>query len=197
MNENDTTVEVEETQNTDTESTETQKDEVETKEETRNDKYTETPEARVSRLRRELKRAQQKLGVEEEVEVKPKTKSFSLDRADKAFLNANGIKGQDEYNLVTDFVKNTGKDIEEIIDSKYFQSELKDSRATRESKMASDAASGSNRTGNSAQDTVEYWINKGTLPPPYMKQLRRDVVNTRQKADSHRGTFSDTPVIGK
>lgn len=156
----------------------------------------ETPEARVSRLKRELRRAQQKLGIEEEVEVKPTVKSFTLDRADKAFLNANGVKGADEYALVTDFVKNTGKDIEEIIDSKFFQTQIKELRETRESRAASDATSGSQRSNNSARDTVDYWVAKGQLPPPYMTNLRREVVNAKIKQATDTGKFTSSPVIG-
>lgn len=187
MNENDT-VEVVETQNNDTVEVETTPEVKETPK--------ETPESKVARLKRQLKRAQQELGVAEEEVQKPIAKPFSLDRADKAFLNANGIKGPDEYELVADFVRNTGKDIEDVIESKYFISQLNDVRSMRESKIASDAASGSPRSGQTARDTVEYWVAKGQLPPAHMKQLRREVVNTRMKIDSDQGTFTDHPVIG-
>lgn len=155
----------------------------------------ETPDQRVARLQRELKRAKQKAGIaEEEAEVarsSPKSKSFSLGYSEKAYLNANGIKGTDEYELVKDFASNTGKDLEEIIESRFFQSELKEVRQLRESRAASDAASGSSRGMPSARDTVDYWLAKGdnALPPSYMTQLRRDVVNARSKKYSNTSPF--------
>ena len=184
-------VEVEETQNNDTDSvSETQETEVKTV------KPVETPEARVARLQGELRRAKQKLGVAGEETTQPEVKPYTLDRADKAFLNANQIKGSDEYNLVTDFVRNTGKDIEEIIDSKFFQSQLLELRSTRESRLASDATSGNSRAGGSARDSVEYWVSRGELPPPYMTSLRREVVNAKIKSQTDTNKFTQTSVIG-
>lgn len=158
----------------------------------------ETAEAKRARLKRQLKKVEQELGVsEEEVdEVKPKASTFKLDLAAKGFLNSNSIKGKDEYDLVTDMIRNTGKDIEDVIESKYFQAELRDLRSTRESKMASDAASGARKGQPSARDTVDYWVSKNELPPAHMVQLRRDVVNARQKIDSNQGKFSSNPVVG-
>lgn len=157
----------------------------------------ETPEAKLARLQREVKRAKQKLGIEETTEVEVERKPFSLGYAEKAYLNANGVKGTDEYNLVRDMVVNTGKDIESLLDNKYFQAELKELRQTRESKNASDATSGSKIGSSSSKDTVDYWVSKGELPPPYMKQLRRDVVNSRIKSETTGSAFSDNPVVGK
>ena len=147
----------------------------------------ETPEARVARLERELDRARRKAGIaKEDVEkskTKPKGKPFELGYDHKAFLNANGVRGLDEYNLVQDYIVNTGKDLEEVIDSRFFQAELKELRAYKDSKAASDALSGNKRGQQSARDTVDYWLNKGDdeLPPPYMKELRRQVVASRMK----------------
>lgn len=183
MDKNDSQVEVVETENNDTETGESGATETPVKKE-------ETPAEKVKRLKdqqaaiqRQLKRAAQKAGIElEEIDqqiTQPNVKQFSLDKSDKAYLIANGIKGKDEYELVTDFARNTGKDIEEIVDSKYFQSELTSLRQTRESKMASDVASGSPRATNSPSDTVEYWLAKDKLPPSYMVKLRREVVNAK------------------
>lgn len=160
-------------------------------------KETESPEARVARLKRELARAQRKAGIAEEeaedAKFQPKNKSFELGYEHKAFLNANGIKGQDEYSLVKEYAQNTGKEIEDIIETKFFQSELKELRALRDSRMASDAASGSKRGQQSARDTVDYWLAKGdeALPPSYQTQLRRDVINARIKKYDNQSPFKN------
>jgi hypothetical protein len=85
--------------------------------------------------------------------------------------------------------------MEDVIDTKFFNNDLKELRATKESRMASDAASGNNRTGQSSRDTVEYWMGKGKLPPPYMTQLRRDVVNARLKKEKDGSKFSENPLV--
>ncbi len=159
------------------------------------EKPMESPEAKLARLQREVKRAKQKLGIEETEEVEIKRKPFSLGYAEKAYLNANGVKGKDEYDLVAEMVSNTGKDIEELLENKYFQSELKDLRSTRESKNASDATSGSRTGQSSAKDTVDYWVAKGSLPPSYMVQLRRDVVNAKIKRETGGSKFTQNPTI--
>lgn len=182
-------VEVVETQNNDTVETEA--------ESTRTEKVvkTETPEAKVARLARELRRAQIKAGIaveEAEAEAaKPAHKPFELGYDHKAYLNANGIKGKDEYELVKEYVANTGKDLEEVVESKHFQNELLELRQIKDSKLASNAASGNTRGGQSAKDTVDYWLNKGpdVLPPAYMTELRRQVVAARVKKSSNQSPF--------
>lgn len=176
------TVEAVETQN---DGAEVETRDVETEVKENQSEKTESPEARVARLKRELRRAQQKAGIAEEeaadAQYEPKNRSFKLGYEHKAYLNANGIKGKEEYALAEEYVQNTGKELEEVVDSKFFQAELSEMRSLRDSKLASDAASGSKRGQQSARDTVEYWLAKGDdiLPPPYMTKLRREVVNAR------------------
>lgn len=155
----------------------------------------ETLEAKKARLERQLKKTKQQLGItdEEAENTKDAKTPFKLGYEHKAYLNANGIKGPEEYALVSEFVSNTGKELEEIVDSKYFQSELKQLREMKESKLASDATSGGKRGGGSARDTVEYWLNKGPdeLPPSYMTQLRREVIAARIKTVSNNSPFKN------
>lgn len=176
------------------ETTETIETEVETPKPA---KPRETLEQQAARLQRELKRTRQKLGItEEDVEDErstPKHKPFTLDRADKAFLIAKGLQTEEEWTLAKEYVQNTGKELEEVVDSRYFQKELTEMRQTRESKMAIDAVSGSKRGLPSARDTVDYWLAKGVdeLPPAYMSDLRRQVVNARAKQYSNNSPFKN------
>lgn len=145
-----------------------------------------------------LKRAETKLSKFKEPETKTETapsKPSDLDWGQKAFLLANGIKGSDETGLVKDFMANTGKSLDEVMESKYFQSELKE---FRDAKLTENAVpSGSKRTGQTAQSTVEYWLSKGELPPTSEVQLRREVVNARLKAEKSGNVFTTNPVVGK
>jgi len=116
--------------------------------------------------------------------TEPKTKnSGELGYDQKAYLLVNGIKGSDEMKLVQDVMRNTGKDLDAVIESKYFKSELEEMRALRETANAN--PTGTKRSGQSSADSVDYWIAKGELPPASNPELRRQVVNARlKKSDS-------------
>lgn len=131
-----------------------------------------------------LRRAETKLS---KVSEKAPSKSGELDYGQKAFLVANGIKGNDEIQKVRDIMSNTGKSLDEVLESKYFQAELKE---MRELKATAEAIpQGSKRGTQSAQSTVEYWIAKGELPPVSDRELRQQVVNARIKKESKGGAF--------
>ena len=175
------------------------KSEVETKEsEAIEELPQETLEARRSRLERQLKQVNKKLGVsEEKVETKNKAgkKSDELGYGEKAFLIANGIKGTREVELVKNIMEDTGKTLDEVIESKYFQSEIKELReslATREA-----IPSASKRSSTSARDSVDYWVAKGELPPADQVSLRRQVIDARIKSATEGSKFTSQSVIGK
>lgn len=114
--------------------------------------------------------------------------SSELDYGQKAFLAANGVKGSDEMKLVQEIMRNTGKkDLESVLESKYFKSELEEMRALRSTAEAN--PSGSKRSGQSSADSVDYWIAKGELPPNTNPELRRQVVNARLKKSESGSPF--------
>lgn len=84
-------------------------------------------------------------------------KPGELDYAQKAFLRAEGIRSEEETSLVQSWLKNTGKPLDEIVDSKYFQAELKDLRDAQKSKEATPKGSGRD---SSAHDQVSYLLAK-------------------------------------
>lgn len=156
------------------------------------DKPKETPEARIARLKRQLSREEKKLGKESE-KPEPKstsTKSGELDYGQKAFLVANGVKGKEEVSLVQEFMENTGKSLDDVLESKYFQSELKELRGSKASQDA--IPKGSKRAGSSSKDSVDYWLAKGELPEntPENQDLRRQVVNAKYKRETSGNKFS-------
>lgn len=124
---------------------------------------------------------------------KAPSKSSDLDYGQKAFLIANGVKGTEEIDLVKTVMANTGKSLDDVLESKYFQAELKE---MRDAKTFQDAVpDGSKRSNQSASSTVEYWIAKGELPPASERELRKEVVNARLKSDTNKNQFTDTPVV--
>lgn len=148
-------------------------------------KPTESLEARKSRLERQLAQTNKKLGLgSEKKEVQTSTPN---DLGESAFLIANGLKDTDERALAKKLAKETGKDLESLLNTTYFQVELK---GLREAKVTSNAIpNGSKRSNNSSVDTVEYWIAKGELPPTSDREMRQKVVNARLKKDETKTQF--------
>lgn len=167
-------------------------DEEEATEETPEAKPRESNEAKLARLERQSAQLKKKMGIEEKTAKKEVSKD-GLDRIDKMVLRSEGIKSDDEMSLVEEFMKDTGKDVESVIESRAFKAELK---ALREEKATEDALPrGTKRSSNSSKSNVEYWLAKGELPPASEVQLRREVVNAKMKQIENRSQFSDTPII--
>jgi len=171
-----------------------------TKEERPKEKKQFTPEEQLAIHRREIKKLEKQLGKETEeprVESKEKaTKSGELDYGQKAYLFATGIKGSEETKLVQDFMANTGKSLEEVVDSKFFQAELKE---LRESKASEDAVpKGTRRSTTGSRDSVDYWLAKGELPEntPENQELRRKVVNARIDKETNKSKFASSATGG-
>ena len=153
------------------------------------EKAVESPEARYSRLKRQTEQAAKKLGldVEETAPTSKKKASKGLDYGQKAFLIANGIKGSAEQKLAEQLSKETGKDLDPLVESSYFKSELSN---LREQIATENAIPNGNGKGNqSASDSVDYWLKKGDLPPASETQLRREVVNARLNKEKSSGKF--------
>lgn len=122
---------------------------------------------------------------------KPQDKK-EFDYAEKAFLKASDIKA-DEFPFVLEVMQSTGKTLEQVLDSKYFQSELKEKRELSASAEA--VPEGTPRGGGGTRDSKEYWLAKGELPPIDQPKLRREVVNARMEVEKARSKFSDNPVV--
>lgn len=157
------------------------------------EKPKETPEARLARLERQAEQLRKKLGVVEKKPVESKkesTKEENFGYAEKAYLAANGVKGTEEFNLARQIMEETGKTLDDVLESKYFQSELKE---MRETKATADAIpKGTKRSGQSSKDSVDYWLAKGELPPnePEFQELRRKVVNARYERETVGSNFA-------
>lgn len=131
-------------------------------------------------------------GEKKDGEPGKKDDSKGLDRVDKAVLRAEKITDPKEVELVEAIMKETGKDVEGVLASKYFQGELK---TLREEAAADNATPhGTNRSGNASRDSVDYWIAKGELPPMEQSELRTKVVNAKIAKEKSQSQFSSTPI---
>ena len=149
------------------------------------------------------KRLKTKLEKKEEIkeEEKPKaklkkkksvSKEKGFDYAQKAFMKVNDVTSK-EYPLVQNIMDATGKDLEQVLESKYFRAEQKE---LREAEASADAVpDGTKRSAQTSRDKVDYWIAKGELPPADQVQLRRDYVNAKLKKAEDVSKFSDRPVV--
>ncbi len=173
--------------------------EEETSTEEKSEIVVESPEAKRSRLERQLKQHNKKYGFEAEVKPKSKVeskKSDETDYAQEAYLIAQGIKEADERELVRERMANTGKSLKETVENKYTQQDLEELRSAKAVKIAT--PSGSKRSGASASDTVDYWrakidAGKATLLDIPDVKLRRQIVNSRLAKEKDVDHFTDNP----
>jgi hypothetical protein len=120
-------------------------------------------------------------------EKEPKPNPEGLDYGQKAYLAANDIKAPKEVELVEAIMSDTGKSLEQVLESKYFQAEITEMREKAKTEVASNATAKSKRTSNSARDDVDYWIAKGELPEDV--ELARKVIAARRSKDEKGNPF--------
>lgn len=140
--------------------------------------------AKAEELDGRLRRAETKLAKKAEVKPEPTKQSDGLDYGKKAFLVANGIKGEAETKLVEEVMASTGKTLEQVLESKYFQAELEE---RREIARTSEATPSGKRSGNTASDSVEYWMSKPIEEVP--QEMRIKVVNAKLAQGTSKGVF--------
>lgn len=124
---------------------------------------------------------QAKVEVKTETPEKPseKVEKTSFDYAEMAYLEAKQVSDE-EYPIVLEAMRSTGKSLRDTLNSKYVQAELKEIRETKASKTALPA--GSKRTGTPSRDTAEYHIAKGTpINEIEDVKVRREVVRLKAK----------------
>jgi len=147
-------------------------------------------QARARELEGRLKRAEKKLSRNDnDSTAKAPSKTGDFDLAQKAYLVANGVKGNDEMKLVKEIMSNTGKSLDSVLESKYFTAELNEMRELRKSQDA--IPNSSKRTSQSGKDTVDYWLAKGEMPPD--RELQSKVVKAKIAANSSNFRF---PPVG-
>lgn len=103
-----------------------------------------------------------------------------LQSGDYAYLAVKGIEDDESLAVVEEAMKMMpGKSVREVLNSRYVQVELEGIKQQKENEGASPKPG--NRAGNSAKNSVDYWIDKGELPPADQVELRRKVVNERYR----------------
>ena len=101
----------------------------------------------------------------------------------KAYLKSSGINA-DEFDFVKAEMKASGKDIDTLLDSKYFQEGLE---RHREINKTSNATIKGKRSGGVAVDNVEYWAGKDFADVPI--DMRGKVLAHREEKEKNKGQF--------
>ena len=128
---------------------------------------------------------------EKSSDIPDKPAKEGFDYADKAYLKASGLN-PDEFDFAHEVMVSTGKSLDEVLEAKYFQSELKERREAKASKDA--IPTGAKRSASAPATQVDYWIGKGELPPADQVDLRREVVKARMKIEGSKSNFTDRPI---
>jgi hypothetical protein len=121
--------------------------------------------------------------------------SKGFDYGQLAYLNSLGVSHAEDQAFVEGLVKESGVELKDLLGKAWVQSELKERQAVRATAEAT--PKGGKRAGNQSNDQVDYWIQQGKLPPdsPENRELRRQVVNARIKADKAQSTFAGQSVV--
>jgi len=86
----------------------------------------------------------------------------------KGFLRSANIVDEEEVQLVKDLMAETGKEIDVLIDTKYFKSELEALQTKKKNELATSGIK-TGRGETNAVNTAEHWIAKGV--PPTKEQV--------------------------
>ena len=129
-------------------------------------------------------------------ESKEPSQSNELDYGQLALLRTEGIKGSGEIALFKEIMKDTGKELLDVIDSNYFKSRLSDFRQTQESANA--VPKGKNRSGQTGETDADTAVAKykedGTLPSDF--KTRSAVIKALEAEENSSGMFEGPSVIG-
>lgn len=116
-----------------------------------------------------------------------------FDYGQKAFLIAKGIESEDAESFLFKEVSETGKTLSQVLSFGYVQEKL---TALKEQQNAEGAIpKAGERGGQGNRTSVDYWIQKGELPPEDQMELRRKVVNEKLKRSQNKERFGSTSRV--
>lgn len=113
-----------------------------------------------------------------------KQNSNEFGYGEKAFLNANGIKGSKEIEFVQNELKQSGSELDSLLENDYFTARLEKFRALN---ATAEATPTGNRSGSQPLDSVEYWMSKPIKDVP--QEMRIKVVNAKLAKEKTKGVF--------
>lgn len=124
---------------------------------------------------------------------KPIPKKEGFDYGELAYIEAKGFSDEEDVAYIEKTIKESGKDLKELLSTNWFKADLKERQEIRASKNA--IPEGTKRSGGGANDQVEYWLAKGELPPADKKELRRKVINAKIDSGKKANKFASNSIV--
>lgn len=112
----------------------------------------------------------------------------SNDLIEKAYLNSAGYKDIEEQEEILKVAKNLGLKADEAVNDPFVKARVEHLRKAKE---VAEATPRNSKKKSSTKNDVQYWIDKGELPPADQTQLRRDVVNAKQQRAKTNNKFNN------
>lgn len=121
---------------------------------------------------------------EKKKEAKQTKQSDDFDYGEYAYLAQKGIESDDDIKFVKDSMKDSGKNLREVLGANWFKAELEERKALSKTTNAIPRGRNANST---AVDSVEYWLGKPIEEVP--QEMRVKVVNARLAKENSGGKF--------
>lgn len=134
---------------------------------------------------------------EKEPDGKPnKSKEDDFDYGQLAYLSTKKLDSEIAQKAIKDYLaENSGKTLEQAVTNKFLLADIKEQLEVQATKDAT--PSSSKRAPTSGKGSVDYWVNKGEMPPADQVQLRRDVLNARIAKSKQASQFAEQAVVSK
>lgn len=161
-----------------------------TAEGTQVEKPKRTPEEELAYFEGRARRLRKDLGLDEpgsKSTKKSAQKSDEPDYAKLSYLETKGVVESDDQEWLIDLAKESKTELRDLLKKSWVQLELKERKELKDSSNA--MPKGPKRTNNSSQDTVDYWLAKGEMPPKENTKLRREYVNAKMEREKDKGKF--------
>lgn len=105
-----------------------------------------------------------------------------LDLSQEAYLKSSGIT-EDYFDKVEEALPNFGGDLKKLLANKYFKSDYEEYKTEKTAREA--APEGGEGGSSGGENTVEYWLKKGGMPPidfndPVRVKLRADIARAKK-----------------
>lgn len=155
-----------------------------------------TPEEQLAIHKREAKKLEKQLGLNEESSPKSKEKASSeTDYGQLAYLNSKNVPEED-HDYVFETAKESGKTIKDLMATKWFQADLAERVEDRTVKKGT--PSSSKRSAPDSKDSLGYWVgkyNNGTPINEVPSEFRTKVIDARVAKEKDTAKFTDNSVI--
>lgn len=146
--------------------------------------------------RRKTKLENIKSGLEDKKDSDETQDDNEPDWGKRAYLNSKDVPDED-HEFVLSIADKTGDSVDEVLNKDWVSKELEERQEHRTTEDA--IPESKDRGGKSVKSTVDYWIEKGELPPrDEFPELRSKVVKKKREIAENKdraSKFTDNPIV--